>query len=379
MKKISVCLSLVFLLIICFSINLFRDDSKKDFVVSYGNDSLLINIDGSVSTTLPSDSSYYLTDYVCNNPNTLVSWDNDSLELSVSNSNKGGGVSCELTFNSKPLLSMMKVGSYVSYVGEGGTVGDDSLNCRINGSPSYNISSEEAESPNSCLGENAYEDLELSNSNTYGYCSSSNYKYYTTGFRIAYINNGKVMLVSAGSPECIKGDSSIGNSEYIKLLNTRALKYCNSDFVDGDCFCEDIDNDGLCDDASSDAWAIGDSDFYYITKAISGYGKRLTDFSSSLGDTGGVMDFRYCYSSSDSKYSYSECGYNNDLLDNGGFYWFSALGSDTEGILWSPTYRGVDMTSFDNSYGLRPIISLSSTVYVVGGNGTLESPYLIAN
>ena len=91
------------------------------------------------------------------------------------------------------------------------------------------------------------------------------------------------------------------------------------------------------------------------------------------------MDFRYCYSSSDSKYSYSECGYNNDLLDNGGFYWFSALGSDTEGILWSPTHRGVDMTSFDNSYGLRPIISLSSTVYVVGGNGTLESPYLIAN
>ena len=44
--------------------------------------------------------------------------------------------------------------------------------------------------------------------------------YSMTGFRIAYISNGKVMLVSAGSPECIKGDSDSGNDEDIKLLNT---------------------------------------------------------------------------------------------------------------------------------------------------------------
>ena len=47
------------------------------------------------------------------------------------------------------------------------------------------------------------------------------------------------------------------------MANTKAMKYCNSDLVDGDCSCldsdndgycdcTDNDNDGLCDDASSD-------------------------------------------------------------------------------------------------------------------------------
>ena len=36
-----------------------------------------------------------------------------------------------------------------------------------------------------------------------GYCSDSNYKYNANGWRIAYIKEGTVYLISAGSPECM--------------------------------------------------------------------------------------------------------------------------------------------------------------------------------
>jgi len=274
----------------------------------------------------------------------------------------------------------MVVGSYVAYNGIGGVVGETEVSCQIDGNSSSDVETDDTEAPNSCLGQNAREDLDNSNY-TYGYCNNSDYKYYTTGWRIAYIdksdlNNPKAVIVSAGAPECHKGVLSTGNLSYMAMANTKALKYCNKDYVDGDCTCVDSDADGFCDQASSDAWAFGDSDFYYMTKAISGVGKRLTNGSSSLGDDGGSLSDRSC----DKKFSYRECGYHNDLIDNGGFYWFSASYSlnDTYGVLWDPEYRGVqngNVTS--NSYGLRPMISLSTSVYVVGGSGTMDDPYMI--
>jgi hypothetical protein len=147
-------------------------------MISYDNNSLMINIDGDVATTLPEDGNYYLTDYVCNNPNTIVKWDRNLKYLSISNGKDGGGVSCDLTFESKPSLSKMPIGSYVAYVGDGGMVGDDSVFCKNNGELSSSIVNSDTESSNSCLGQNAREDLESSNWGIYGFCNSSNYKYY---------------------------------------------------------------------------------------------------------------------------------------------------------------------------------------------------------
>ena len=73
---------------------------------------------------------------------------------------------------------------------------------------------------------------------------------------------------------------------------------------------------------------------------------------------------------------------NNDLLDNGGFYWFAAkasLNNNDVGVLWSANYRHIGVSSSNESYGLRPVISLSSSVYVIDGSGTLDDPYIIEN
>lgn len=342
-------------------------------MISYDSNSLMISVDGTVATTLPEDGNYYLTDYVCNNPNTVVKWDRNLKYLSISNGRDGGSVSCDLTFESKPLISKMPIGSYVAYVGDGGMVGDDSVFCKNNGELSSNVMTLETEASNSCLGQNAREDLESSNLGTYGFCNSSDYKYYVTGWRILYTVKDKAIIVSAGSPECINKDSD----DYISELNTSALKYCNMNFVDGSCNCADLDDDGFCDEASSDAWAINDNDFYNVTKVINGTGNRLTRYSSVLGESS-----NYCYLENDNKTSLKECGYNNDLLDNGGFYWFAAkasLNNNNVGILWNANYRHIGISSSNNSYGLRPVISLSSSVYVVDGSGTLDDPYIIEN
>lgn len=352
-----------------------KDNHSTVEVVNYQGDNLRISVNGSSATSLPTTGTYYLTHYECDNENTVLTWNHSTHELLVSNGTSGGGVSCNLTFESNPTLSSMEVGSYVAYTGSGGTVGTTSVSCQMNGSDSSSTAADETEAPNSCTGQNAREDLDNSGY-TYGYCYSANYKYYTTGWRIAYINNNKAIIVSAGAPECNRRTGSTANVTYIQTANAKALKYCNTNYVDGNCTCTDSDGDGLCDSPSTDAWAINDTDFYYMTKAISGVGKRLTNESSSLGDSGGALGTRlYC----DSRFSYQECGYHNDLIDNGGYYWFAAQYSSSRpyGVSWYPNNRNVDDPASASAYGLRPVISLSSTVYVTGGSGTMYDPYTI--
>ena len=342
-----------------------------------------VTIDGKSSDYIPI-SGYYNMTSSCTKGSTL-SWEPLSKTITYEGGSPSGDV-CSLTFTTDdspdyPLLSEMPVGSYVAYVGNSGTVGDKKVYCKNGGSASSSTASAETEAPNSCSGQNAREDIDA-NGNTYGYCYNASYKYYTTGWRIAYKDDStgskKAVIVSAGSPECNSRVSSTANVTYIQTANAKALKYCNSDYVDGDCNCPDVNSDGLCDKASTDAWAIGDTDFYMITKAISGVGKRLYSGSSSLGDSGGTLGTTlYC----GGKYSYEECGYNNSLLDNGGYYWFAARYSSasTNGVIWIPSFRIVISSSDTYADGLRPVISLSSSVYVTGGSGTLDDPYQIGN
>ena len=88
----------------------------------------------------------------------------------------------------------------------------------------------------------------------------------------------------------------------------------------------------------------------------------------------------YCYN----RYSRKTCGYNNDILDNGGYYWFSAYYTNdstssyyTNGVYWDPYTRNFEGYTTTNAYGFRPIIRLSSSVYVTGGKGTMDDPYTI--
>ena len=383
MKKILI---FSLLLIITFILYFNSEENDKEFVsstINYNGSKLMVSIDGVNADSLPSSGDYYLVSYKCSNDNTKVIWDRGNNELSISNGNKKGNAVCNLKFESKPLLSDMEAGSYVAYTGNGGTVGEVEVFCQSNGPVSSSVETAETESSNSCGGQNAREDLDNSGY-TYGYCYSSKYKYHATGWRIAYTNitdvsNPMAVIISAGSPECNSKVISGANVNYIQMANTRALKYCNNDYVNGDCSCVDNDLDGYCDEASTDAWAVSDNDFYYMTKAISGFGKRLTDGSSNeLGDVGGMLDsILYC----NEKYSYQECGYNNSLIDNGGYYWFASRYSSfsASGVFWNPNNRYVSESVTSDVYGLRPVIKLSSTVYVTGGAGTMDDPYTIAN
>ena len=384
MKKLMGIVILFILVIGIFIFVSFFDNSSSftSKVVNYHGNNLRISIDGATVNTLPTNGMYYLTSYQCDSTFTKVSWDYNNYELIVSNGIQRGGISCDLTFESSPKLSDMMIGSYVDYTGISGVVGNTSVSCKINGSSSSSLATDETEAPNSCQGQNAREDLDHSEF-THGYCYNSDYRYYTSGWRIAYIDNTdanapRAILISAGAPECMSRSTTVANDTYIQIANTRALKYCNSGLVDGGCSCEDQDGNGLCDSASSDAWGFSDTDFYYMTKAISGVGKRLTDNSSSLGDIGGSLgNTLYCVN----QYAHQECGYHNDLIDNGGYYWFGGIYDNNlkDGVFWNPYGRVVSNDTSVFSYGMRPLIRLSSSVYIVGGNGTMEDPYRISN
>ena len=169
-KKYYISIVLVVLLIGIFTVidfNIYDKNTLKEVV--YNGDSLLISIDGKTSTDIPTSGIYYLTSYDCENSNTKITWNMEDYELVVSNRESGGVVSCNLEFKSKPKLSEMPVGSYVAYEGVGGTVGSTSVYCQTNGPASSSTDTAETEAPNSCLGQNAREDI-VTNGNSYGYC-----------------------------------------------------------------------------------------------------------------------------------------------------------------------------------------------------------------
>ena len=335
-KAIGIIILLLVIVCICFSLK----NNKKDVntkIVNYSGNNLRISVDGESAGVLPTSGTYYLVDYDCNNISTKVSWDNLNYILNISNETKKSNVSCYLEFKSSPLLSEMPVGSYVSYVGDSNN-GCDNSNV-VNGYTS-------------CSGKNAnYE-----NDTSMGYCYDSSYKFYVNGWRIAYIENERAHLISAGASECICSDSdgttsSSSCSGYLSLsdiskhytnMDNIALKYCNSIYS----------KDGICD--ATTVWAMDSTDFQKITGSLS---------SNS------------CYN----KFSNMACGYTNDLIDNGGFYWFATPYSTliNGSFSWHPIYRYVSYHYSAYMFGVRPVLSLESSILVTGGSGSMLDPYVI--
>ena len=321
-----------------FFIYLFRENNTKSLLslkeVKYNGNNLLISIDGNSSDTLPTSGNYYLVRYDCKSSDTTVTWDRTNYTLDVSNSNKKGGVSCYLAFQTHPNLSDMPAGSYVSYTGNNGCEG------------------------NHCKGENAnYVDDDTN----MGYCSDSSYRFSVSGWRIGYTKDGSVYLISAGAPECLCTDSS-GNAgtscsnyentsgvpKHLANLNQASLKYCNQDYA----------YNGVCDGTSS--WNVNGNDYQELTLNL-GTKKSLTSSSSSYR-----------------KQSY---GVGYDLIDNGSYYWFATLtsASSTNTFFWYPYGRNVSNGHSNNANGVRPVLRLQSSVVVLGGSGTYEDPYTIGN
>ena len=232
----------------------------------------------------------------------------------------------EYTFN----LSDVEPGSYVAYTGN-------------NGCPDGH-----------CDGTNA----NYVSDSDMGYCLASNYKFSVNGWRVGYIQNDTAYLVSAGAPECIctnsdgtTSDSSCSNYEttagvplHLANLDSKVLTYCNPDYAYG----------GVCN--SSSVWAMDAIDFETIT--------------------GSTLSSSSCLQSNED----AACGYGNDLIDNGGLYWYASVNgsSSTYTFAWESSYRYVSNGRSNLVLGVRPVLRLASSVQVVGGSGTYEDPYQIA-
>ena len=291
---------LFFICLFCIGIAfiVFPHTSLSTKEVVYQGSRLLVNVDGVRVSKLPTSGNYYLANYDCKSSNTVVMWDRNTYQLSVSNGNKKGGVSCYLDFQTNPKLSDMKVGSFVEYSGNNGC------------------------------------DKEQCSGKSQTYCNRPESQFYYDGFRIAYVSDNTAYLVSAGAMEC---DSQAN-------LQQKSLKYCNTNYV----------YDGKCDESS--VHPIGVDDFKIITNQ--------------------GMDMNSCYNVQDKK-----CGYNNDLIDIGSDYWY--LGTyqqlSTNSLSWSSERRSIYSSLNSSLLGIRPVIRMDDNVIVIGGSGTLDDPYKIAN
>ena len=325
---------------------------KEDVDILINN----ITIDGKNSESLPTSGIYNMT-YKCEK-NSNLTWEPISKTITYEGGSKAKD-KCNLDFTTDnnynyKLLNSVPVGSYVKYKGVGGNIGNKKNLCRTAATYSETVDDNPVEALNSCKGENAREDLETEKG-LYGYCTSSDEKYHETGWRIAYIEKEKVALISAGAPEC----ASIDNKEdFINILNTKALKYCNPKYVDNNCECQDNNNDNICDNKPQDSWIINNNDFKNITKSISGQEANITGDANS------------CFN----KFSNKTCGYNNSLLDNGGIYLFAEQSDNY--IVWQK--RHITTNNKNKTFGLRPIISLSKDIKITGGTGTISDPYTIS-
>lgn len=326
-KKIILIVSIFIAIVIFYKIQGKSTTSKE---IVYNGNNLQISVDGESTTNLPSSGNYYLVDYDCKSDETVLTWNRTTYQLEVTNGNKKGGVACYLNFQSNPKLTDMEVGSYVSYTGNFGCSGD------------------------ACSGQNA----NYVSDNDMGYCYNSDYKFYANGWRLGYVSDGTPYLISAGSPECMctnsNGTASTNCSTYettegvsihLANLNNYALKYCNQDYAYG----------GVCNSSSS--WNMNATDFQKIV------GKILSNSS--------------CYE----KYSDKSCGYTNDLIDNGGYYWLANPYSSvfTNVFYWYPRNRYVESSNSGVAFGIRPVLRLESSVLVIGGSGTYVDPYRITN
>lgn len=232
-------------------------------------------------------------------------------------------------YNGPILLTEMKIGSYVFYEGNNGC------------------------DKSSCNGTN----INYTNETSKGSCFKSNNTFKTSGWRLAYIKKDTPYLISAGSLKCIASDkdgnisidetnnydNSLGLSKHITNLNKESQKYCNRKYA----------YSNTCNNRSS--WAMDVNDFKNITNQ--------------------VLSSDKCFKQKDNK----NCGFENDLIDNGSYYWIanSNNGNNNTMFYWDATEKYINSSTSNYSLGLRPIIRLNDSVYVIEGKGTEQEPYLL--
>ena len=364
-----------------------------------------IIIDGKSSKYLPI-SGYYSMTSTCVKGSKL-SWDSYNKTLSYGRGSKiNDSCSLIFTSeNSNKFLNTVSVGSYVKYIGSNGCVGrycegnnanyvsDNNMGyctdvehkyfvngwrvAYIQNGNAYLISAGSPECA-SIYVENKSSNITIEKfDRSYYYGTGYDFdektgKYHLTGVvpNLLFWENGYKDIID-NSPYTCKSTSLSGGcdvmykvvgyhsptegqvitynnfdeniSEHISKLNQIALKYCNSNFIDGgECSGDNVKN-------------IDDDSYQSMNMSI----KKLEE----------------CYGTFGSK----SCGYNNSLIDNGGNYWLtsSTSSSSQKTFFWNPGSRAIDYGKSSLVWGVRPVLRLRSSVKIVGGAGTYSDPYII--
>ena len=329
MKKIYLFLSMIIFITVSLFIVIHKQTNTK--YIKYNGYKLMLSVDGTTVDKLPT-GNYFLVDYSCSS-DSKISWDRENKLLTFDNYNIND--SCYLEFESSPkLYDLVNIGDYIEYTGNNGCTG------------------------NQCKGWNANQTATDIYDN-YGYCHSSSHNYYVYGWRVLYKSDNSVYIVSAGSPECVAGTAD-NPVETKKSINTASLKYCNTSYISG----------GLCD--INTVHAFNGYDFYQFTSQY--YGSNNARYLSSYND-GGTYGSPYCRGIFSKKY----CGYNNDLIDNGGYYWFGSNYSPTYMLYWNLIDHAINVTKSAETNGVRPVLKLDSSIRAIGGQGTIDNPYKITS
>lgn len=288
--------------------------------------------------SFPATGAYSINSYSCDTDASL-GYSSLTRSITVSNFKKTW---CSVDFaTSTLLLKDVPTGSFVSYTGNNGCTGD------------------------SCSGTNVNATSD-SNRNTFGWCGSSDYKYFLTGWILGYTDDsGNPYLISASAPECLAKDSTETVDTFTDAANTEAIKYCNTSYsLSGTCV--------LNDSTNTDAWAITNTDFWNTSyQYTSGVAPR--NLSSNYNNDGEY----HCLGVRSS----NPCGYGQIIFDNGGYYAFNAYEAattDTNLLIWDPSKRAIASDNSLTSYGLRVTLRLKSTIKVTGGTGTMDDPYTIS-
>lgn len=143
------------------------------------------------------------------------------------------------------------------------------------------------------------------------------------GWIVLSVNNGKVVLVHAGVPECMYHDKSSA-SAFISKLNTRANEYLNRNYAES-------------------------------ASVLS---------CNSPGMNG-------CQGTSVDKTNYK--------FHATGRHYYLATAKQDGMTMWGVRASGTLAGTTLRSYGVRPVVVLKSTVLTTSGNGTQSSPWVISN
>ena len=171
-----------------------------------------------------------------------------------------------------------------------------------------------------------------------GYCFNVNNKYNYNGFRLLYVMDDIPYIVSAGSNYCFDNIENDNVSSIINDINSKISDYCDVKYIyDGKCINDNIH--------------VFNSD----------------DFKLVINN-----DISNC----DNKHDLY-CGYGNDLINNGGYYWITD-NSNLKQYYWDPVNGVISNTSkFNQGFGMRLVLKLNKNVYIERGIGTYDNPYVI--